>query len=529
MSRILASNLNGSVRRSLRSVHQTNILASVASRRSISLERLLPFNRLNEESSPESSLSYVLYNRRLWRVYIRLVSYLHSAAIIGDVELVRYTSKVIDMLPKHYSGVKSERIARSLGALLQSISSRAPSRVVRFTPQAICKLVANVPGNSLPGLLCNLWTLGNQVGEHACTLAARRLSIVGRVGDAFQLIRCLPYVQNKELAMRTIALMLQMREHWKADLPMKVILAELSRLSLNANVSMYNSLISAAINCNNHELIHRTYHTLLLSGLEPDKVTFSLLIKYHKRVGNVMEEKNILQWCVKSQGSLPSTVAFAIIQALYNEKKSYQALRYAYQSLYSTSVPDPFTLFDLDVQNKLSIDQAKPVKILLISYFRSLGSNEAVVEQFIRKLLTEGCFLNNIAKSDLVEALIIVLRYQPGVSGKVVLLTQWLNSQSLSYKEKLKTKNAWEMTISVLLAYGDSVGAERVLHRLIKQDLAPSVRTWHLLVSHYFASRPQGSRTVADLLQRLCLLGLERKTAFSILTSYMTAVDHAIK
>src|SRR5690606_33050165 len=124
--------------------------------------------------------------------------------------------------------------------------------------------------------------------------------------------------QNKELAMRTIALMLQMREYWKADLPMKVILAELSRLKLNASVPMYNSLISAAINCNNHELVHRTYHTLLLSGLEPDKITFSLLIKYHKRTGNVMEEKNILQWCVKSQGSLPNTVAFAIIQALYN-------------------------------------------------------------------------------------------------------------------------------------------------------------------------------------------------------------------
>src|SRR5690606_1672023 len=104
--------------------------------------------------------------------------------------------------------------------------------------------------------------------EHACTLAARRLSMVGRVGDAFELIRCLPYVQNKELAMRTIALMLQMREYWKADLPMKVILAELSRLKLNASVPMYNSLISAAINCNNHELVHRTYHTLLLSGLE---------------------------------------------------------------------------------------------------------------------------------------------------------------------------------------------------------------------------------------------------------------------
>src|SRR5690606_37480145 len=108
MSKFLASHIKSSVYRSTQSARQTNVLTSQVIRRSISLERILPISCLDKENSPESSLSYVLYNRKLWRVYICLVSYLHLTAIIGDAELARYTSKVIDMLPKHYSGIKSE-------------------------------------------------------------------------------------------------------------------------------------------------------------------------------------------------------------------------------------------------------------------------------------------------------------------------------------------------------------------------------------------------------------------------------------
>ncbi|RPA81831.1 hypothetical protein BJ508DRAFT_306213 [Ascobolus immersus RN42] len=426
----------------------------------------------------------------------------------------------------HYSGVGSERIARSLGSSLRNLSTFSAPPTVRLSPQSIYKLVANVPGNSIPVLLYNLWALGNRVGEHACLLAAQRLCLVGKVHDGLDLIRCLPIVNDKRYATTTISLILRMREHWKADITINAIFEELSRLNLSATVTMYNALISAAINCNDHELVHRTYHTLLRSGLEPSESTFGLLVKYNRKIGNIMEERNVLQWCVKSRGSLPSSVAWAILQALHKEKKSYNVLRSAYQSLYSVYAPDPFALFNLDVDHKLSLEQARPAKILLISYLRSIGSSKAVVEQYIRKVLLEGRLLNNIARTDLIEALIIVLRHQTGASGTVLLLARWLSSQAFGYSQRLETKKVWEMTISVLLAADECEAAEQVLGRLLKEQMFPSLKTWHIFVSHYFSSDTGGRRTAAGILERIHSLGVEKHTAFGILNSYTTAVSN---
>lgn len=471
-----------------------------------------------EDARIRDSLCYIHQRKGLSRVYLSvlLLSFVEGRLNINEIS--QRLLFIIKTLPKHYGGSNCEKIASFIYAFLSRFRQWGDGQRLLIPQSESVRLISNLPTYLLAALLRDLWRNGNRLGELASLKAVLRLARSGNIADSMFLLRSVPSVCNKELACNTISKILNSREYWKSAASLREIFKEALRLNITPNISMYNSLLSAAVESGHSDLVHSSYAALMQSGLDPDPKTISLLVKFHRRVGNSLEERSILQWYVRREGRIPEAVGLVLLDEISRAARSIPEIQMAYCSLFGAPTGDPYKLLDLDFCGRLSESQASPFKLLLVSYIKFRGFDRTVIDDLCDRVIENSVKLNLISRFSLAEGLLYSLGQTVGCSEQTMLrIAHWLSSQCLTHDERLRTRRSWEMVVVGMLANGSNSGAMQVLRRMLRQGISPSYHIWSVFVSNHYSRTGYSLNASEKLFETLNGIGLPYSTALDIL------------
>ncbi|KAF8473938.1 hypothetical protein BDZ91DRAFT_789514 [Kalaharituber pfeilii] len=122
------------------------------------------------------------------------------------------------------------------------------------------------------------------------------------------------------------------------------ILKSMLAVGLDADTAVYNVLMYNAIQNGRLESALNIYRKLLQDGHKPNTITFTILFHLHKRTGNILEQRKVLQNALEAEQTLSLYMGTDIVHAATLEApkgKKLQSALEAYQKMFRPAVLVP--------------------------------------------------------------------------------------------------------------------------------------------------------------------------------------------